>query len=277
VTSRPRTSADRITTRDARLLRLIAEHRVLTTAQITAALFAHDANARRRISVLREAGLIETFTPAIPSRQPMHCVVTARGLRLLGSSDHAVAGVRSARSDAALAAALRPDLGHLLGVNSFFCRLMAQARRQPGRALEAWLSEWSTALRFPGRVRPDGFGRWRDGDVWCEFFLEYDTGTEPLHRLVGKLAGYAELAYAADVCSPVLFWLLTPGREQHLHRLLREAGRGVPTATAVGDPAVADVAGPIWRATFTGGRAVLADLGPMAADSKGVPHRSHTL
>ena len=43
----------------------------------------------------------------------------------------------------------------------------------------------------PGRVRPDGFARWREGEAWCEFFLEYDTGTEAVGRLVDKLSGYA--------------------------------------------------------------------------------------
>lgn len=269
--------ADRITTRDAQLLRLIAEHRVLTTAQITAALFTQGSRARSRIAVLREAGLIETFQPATHRNQPLHCVATTKGLRVLGESAATPRGMRPARADAALAMALRPDLQHLLGVNSFFCRLLAQTRDKPGRHLEEWLSEWTTAAKFPGRVQPDAFGRWREGEVWCEFFLEFDTGSEPLHRLIGKLAGYTEIARAADVCSPVLFWLLTPGREQHLHDLILSSDVAVPVATAVGDPAGADVAGRSWRPVFAQGRYTLADLGPVTADHMGVPQRAHVL
>jgi hypothetical protein len=273
MTPSPRSAADRITPRDAQMLRLIAEHRVLTSAQLTAALFTHDSKARSRISLLRGAGLIETFRPVLPRNQPSHCVVTGKGLRVLGGSWPAQF---SPRSDVALAAAVRPDLEHLLGVNSFFCNLLAVARRGPERCLEVWLSEWSTAARFPGQLRPDAFGRWRDGEVWCEFFLEYDTGSEPLHRLMAKLSAYTDIADAADVHSPVLFWLRTPGRERHFHELLgRECP--VPVATAVGDPATADVAGAIWKSTFFPKRLVLADLGPATADHLGFPQRSHEL
>ncbi len=45
-------------------------------------------------------------------------------------------------------------------------------------------------------VKPDGFDRWREGDVEIPFFLEYDRGTEPLDRLAAKLYAYQELAVA---------------------------------------------------------------------------------
>lgn len=267
--------ANRITARDARMLRLIAEHRILTSRQLTTALFTDPGKTRQRIGVLRAAGLIETFRPPATWGSPMHCVATAKALKLLGWSAHPAPP--TGRTQAAVAAALRPDLGHLHDVNEFFCRLLAHTRTHPGTALEEWRSEWSTAALFPGRVRPDGFGRWRDGTAWCEFFLEYDTGTEPLGRLAAKLSGYADLMTAADTCSPVLFWLRTPGREQHLHDALAETGLDVPSATAVGDPATADIAGPVWKPTFAAGRHPLAALGQAACDHLAVPHRPHAL
>ena len=267
---------DRITARDAELLRLIAEHRVLTTTQITSVLFAHASNARSRIALLRAAGLIETFRPSVPRDAPLHCVATTKGLKLL-----ATAGdqrfLRSARTDSALAAVLRPDLDHLLGVNDFFCRLHAHARAYPGCRLEAWRSEWSTAALFPGRVRPDGFARWREGEAWCEFFLEYDTGTEPLGRLVDKLPGYNDLMHTADTCSPVLYWLRTPGRADHLRRLLHQKDIAVPVAYAAGDPASSDIAGRVWQPAFASPRLTLAELGAAACAHLGVPHRPHAL
>ena len=272
----PSTAADRLTTRDARMLRLIAEHRVLTTRQLTSILFTHDSKTRLRINTLREAGLLETFRP--PSHrgsQPKYCVVTAKALRLLGLSDRPAPP--SAPGQAATAAALRTDLDHLRGVNDFFCGLHAHARAHPESVLEEWRSEWSTAKLFPGRVRPDGFGRWRDGAGWCEFFLEYDTGTEPLHRLLAKLAGYADLMATADTCSPVLFWLRSLGREEHLHALLADSGIEVPAATAVGNAADVYVAEAVWRPTFASRRLSLAELGQAACDHLGVPHRQHVL
>jgi hypothetical protein len=274
--AKPRPLPDRITPRDAELLRLIAEHRVLTSTQITSVLFAHPSNARLRIALLRSAGLIETFRPAIPRDAPLHCVATAKGLKLLAAAGDRRFS-RTARTDSALAAALRPDLGHLLGVNDFFCRLHAHARVHAGCRLEAWRSEWSTAALFPGRVRPDGFARWRQGEAWCEFFLEYDTGTEPVGRLIDKLPGYADLMHAADTCSPVLFWLRTPGRADHLRRLLDQTDVEVPVAYAAGCPATSDIAGQIWQPTFAERRLTLAEIGAAACEHLGVAHRPHAL
>ncbi|WP_194906277.1 replication-relaxation family protein [Catenulispora rubra] len=277
-TARPASHAvaDRITSRDARMLRLIAEHRVLTSGQITRALFTDNTRARKRIGALREAGLIETFRPPAAGSSQLHCVATAKALKLLGFP--ARSAVPAGVGQAAIAAALRQDLDHLRGVNEFFCRLLAHRHeRGPGAALEEWRSEWSTARLFPGRVRPDGFGRWRDGDSWCEFFLEYDTGTEPLHRLRAKWLGYDSLMQAADTCSPVLFWLRSSGRERRLHELLAETSTGVPAATAVGDPQTADITGMVWRPTFTERRLTLAQLGRAACDHLGVPQRPNVL
>ena len=278
---RPNPDADitsRITSRDATMLRLIAEHRVLTTHQLTTALFTDPGKTRQRIGILRAAGLIETFRPPSTSMAPLHCVATAKAVKLLGYSGGTVPAPPTGAGQAATAAALRPDLNHLRGVNEFFCRLIAHARTRPECSLEEWRSEWSTAHLFPGRVRPDGFARWREGEAWCEFFLEYDTGTEPLHRLTAKISGYAELMHTADTCSPVLFWLRTPGREEHLHTLLSRTGSAVPVATAVGDPAGADIPASIWRPTFTTqAKYTLAALGQAACDHLGVPHRQHVL
>ena len=273
--------ADHLTERDIVLLRLLAEHRMLTIGQITAALFPDPRRSRRRVAVLRALGLVETFRPPRPvGSSPMHCVATAKALRLLADSleNQTRAGrARPTRADCATAIAMRPDLAHLRGVNEVFCRLLGRARCEPDLALEDWLSEWSIARAFGGQVRPDGFGRWREGEAWCEFFLEYDTGTEPQHRLLAKLTGYADLAEAADVSSPVLFWLPGPGREENLHRLLADAAAGVPVATAFGDPATADPSGPVWRPAWGGQRLDLTGIGAAAARSLGVRQRPHTL
>ncbi len=61
--------------------------------------------------------------------------------------------------------------------------------------------------------------------------MEYDTGTEPLDRLLAKVDAYAELATATDIDTPVLFWLPGPGREAALHQALRRPPVTVATAT----------------------------------------------
>ena len=276
--------ADRITARDSLLLRLIAEHQVLTSSQIDNALFGCRRTALERIATLRAFGMIETFRPPVSGSSPMHCVVTVKGARLAAeaSGDGCIPRSRlgAARHSAAIAVALRPDLDHLKGGNEVFCRLLGHARVHDGCRLTEWRSEWSAVKAFGHHVRPDGFGRWHDGDAWCEFFLEYDTGTEPQDRLVAKLRGYADLARSAGVNAPVLFWLRTSSREDNLHSTLATAQVTVPVATAFGDPAATDIAGAIWRPAFAAqatSRLALADLGAAAASWTGQPQHLHRL
>lgn len=275
---------DRLTARDAELLRLIAEHRMLTTAQLACALIPNERTCRSRISVLRGLGLVETFRPpGVPGSSPQHCVATAKALRLLAEAGYGdrVPAVRGAAPRGAVAAstALRSDLAHLASTNEVFCRLRAAARASGGRAtLEEWRSEWSTARAFSAQVRPDGFARWRDGEAWCEFFLEYDTGTEALHRLVAKLRGYAALATATAVSSPVLFWLPTAQREANLHAVLTASSAGVPVATANGDPRSVGPETAIWCPAWDStSRLPLAAIGAAAATHLGTLQRAHTL
>ncbi len=96
-----------------------------------------------------------------------------------------------------LALAHSEHLGHLVGVNGFFAALAARAR--PDAALAAWWSERRCTQRWGHLVRPDGFGRWTEAGRAVEFFLEYDTGSETVARVVGKLGGYTDLATGCRV------------------------------------------------------------------------------
>jgi hypothetical protein len=276
---------DRLTPRDVELLRLVAEHRVLTSTQLATALIPNDRTCRLRIRVLRDLGLVETFRPPqVAGSAPLHCVATGKALRMLADAGHAerVPAARGAArpGSAAASAALRADLSHLAGTNEVFCRLRAAARASGGRAaLEEWRSEWSASRAFGCRIRPDGFARWRDGTDWCEFFLEYDTGTEALHRLAAKLRGYSDLAAATAVSVPVLFWLPGPEREQNLHRELSADRSGVPVATAYGDPRVGAPHQAVWQPVWQPGvqRLTLVGLGAASVAHLGVSQRRHTI
>jgi hypothetical protein len=128
------------------------------------------------------------------------------------------------RADKALEIAHSQRLAHVVGVNGFFTALAGYARQQrPGRAaLAVWLSERRCHNRWGHLVRPDGYGRWREGDREVDFFLEYDRGTEPLDRLAAKLAAYGELAGATQIPTPVLFWLPSSGREATVRQALAD-------------------------------------------------------
>ncbi len=86
--------------------------------------------------------------------------------------------------------------------------------------LALWLSERACAHRWGQVVRPDRYGRWRQGDREVGFFLEYDCGTEPLDRLAAKLHGYDELVDATEISTLVLFWLPSSGREASVRQAL---------------------------------------------------------
>ena len=173
-----------------------------------------------------------------------------------GTAHRAVEAVwrlESARIIAGLAGLVR-DVG-----------LAAAARVSGGQAeLECWWSERRCAAAWGDHARPDGYGRWREQTpgqppAVTDFFLEYDTGTENLPRLIAKLAGYRDLAARTGIATPVLFWLPSPRREAALRARLagppphgtRNAPSaaqipGVPVATAAPGTSPEGPAGAAW-------------------------------
>ena len=148
-------------------------------------------------------------------------------------------------------------------------------------ALECWWGERRCAAAWGEHARPDGYGRWSEQApgqpaAVADFFLEYDTGSEPLSRVIAKLAGYAALAARTGITTPVLFWLRSPSREAALHARLagppppgvRDAASaaqipGVPVATAARGTGPGGPAGAAWLpAGSPGPRLRLAQLAP---------------
>ncbi|GAA2375067.1 replication-relaxation family protein [Dactylosporangium salmoneum] len=248
----------RLTNRDRTLLGWLYDHGVLTSFQIAAALFPSLDFCQRRLRTLTELRLITRFRPHRPDggSYPYHYVVAQLGAETIA----AARGERPPRREHARTEMRRWTAGHLLahrlGVNQFFTDLAAHARTHTGTRLAAWWPE--SACRRPGafvrpddsvllhayqpRIRPDGYGEWLEGGVMVPFFLEYDTGTEPLRTLVDKLDGYADLARTLGRVWPVLFWLHSPARERNLQRLLTDPPPAVPVATGhrAGPPSPAD-------------------------------------
>jgi hypothetical protein len=167
-------------------------------------------------------------------------------------------------------------------VNEFFTALAATARATAGAALRAWWSERRCIHAWGDLARPDGYGHWEEAGHGVEFFLEHDTGTENLQRVVGKLGGYAQLATTAGINIPVLFWLPSTARETALRQLLAcnlpdpAAGGhtdlqrpGLLVATAARDALTSGgygPAGPVWLpADSAGPRLRLVDLAARAS------------
>jgi hypothetical protein len=85
------------------------------------------------------------------------------------------------------------NLAHRLGVNAFFCALAEASRALDGHCLASWRPEHWVRTRA-AEVKPDGFGRYLHTGGACEFYLEYDRGTEAFAALAQKLEGYLKLA-----------------------------------------------------------------------------------
>src|SRR6266511_4321072 len=228
--------AGRLTDRDHHLCRLLHEHRVLTTSQIRDLAFGSLNVAQHRLVALARLGVLVRFRPVWTRRgggsAPWHYVLGPAGAAVLAAEQAITPAQLSYRRDRTLAIAHSQRLAHQVGINGFFTALAARARSHPDSALLAWWSERQCADRWGHVVRPDGYGRWRDPGGEVDFFLEYDTGTEPLDRLLAKVDAYAELAAVSEIDTPVLFWLPGPGREAALHHALGRHGPAVTLATA---------------------------------------------
>ncbi|MFG1998642.1 replication-relaxation family protein [Spirillospora sp. NPDC048911] len=260
--------AHRLTTRDREVLRLVWDHRVLTTDQLTALCFPSVSRARQRLRALYQARALLRFQPWTPiGTAAKHWVLGPAGAYVLAAEQGVSVRDLGYRQDTALDIAVSSKLGHQVGVNDFFARLHAYARHcDNSTKVEQWVPERRCASLDGGKVKPDAFGRWSEtvsgrGPARVEFFLEHDTGTEPLARVAAKLDRYAAHARAAGHLTPVLFWLPSSAREANLRRLLGTPP--VPVATAVHTPSTAleGPAGAVWLpAGVTAPRRRLAEL-----------------
>lgn len=253
----------RLTERDEQLLMWLYDHQILTSGQITAALFGSQRAAQLRLAALRDMGFV------------------ARAARYLGGPAATVGwtlginGARYAHARIGLALprpsivehrnaaiATSPRLGHLLGINDFFIRLYTYARHHHEHALTVWWSERRAAARLPD-VHPDAYGVWTAGQRMVGFFFEYETGRQHPPALIARLDDYRSAAEAGQR-RPIVFWVPDPVHEQALHRTLAPHVGDLLAVTGLhaDEPAEAGLL-PIGVAQR--GRLRLADLPPLSA------------
>lgn len=262
----------RLTLRDRLLLSWLAEHYLLSTGQVTRALFPSGRSARLRLTLLHRIAAVDRFvdTSAAGSTQYLYALGPL-GLRLHRDAYHdpdnpAAKPPRSSR-DRADRIVGSSKLRHLLGVNDFFADLLAHARTHPQARLQRWWSEQhATDAYGAAGIRPDGHGVWTVGDTAVGFFLEHDNGTEPLARVLAKLRAYERVTQFGPRY-PVLFRVPGRGRERHLLDALAGISAPMPMATAVHGT---DPAGCVWTLTSAPGRLrhlheLPSDHGPHAA------------
>jgi hypothetical protein len=235
--------ARRLTDRDRRVCRLLWDHRVLTTQQLTSLCFPSRHAATHRLLQLQRLDVVDRFRPFRPTGSaPFHYVLGTMGAHILAAEQGATASELGYHRGQALAIAHSQRLAHLVGVNGFFAALAATASRRIDAALTAWWSERRCAQRWGHLVRPDGYGRWTEAGTTVEFFLEYDTGTETITRVTNKLHGYTDLATASGIRTPLLLVLPNSRRESEVRRAIGTPD--VPVATAVSP--ITDPAAVVW-------------------------------
>jgi hypothetical protein len=244
----------RLTPRDHQLLRWLAEHYILSTDQIGAALFPSRRSARLRLAVLQQLEAVTRFVDTTTGdRQylytlgPLGAVVYPTQFNDPHRANARLPRTAIERTERIIGSR---RLAHLLGTNQLVIDLAAYARTDSGATLARWWSEQhATAVFARAGVQPDGHGVWAASGRQVGFFLEHDNGTEPLATVLRKLRGYEQLAgYGPRY--PVL--LRVPGRRRERHLL--DALSGVPTAMPVATGIHSEhPAGPCWTLTSSPG------------------------
>jgi hypothetical protein len=157
------------------------------------------------------------------------------------------------------------NLAHTLGTNDVFVALAAAARGAADRGQREELEEWRSAAACERRLcKPDGYGRYRRGQVRLSFFLEYDRATERAASYAAKFDAYyryrASRQAARDYAGFPSVLVVTTS-ETAEHRIAEAAARawarqgGPPLALLVtlidliaSQPDA--VLGPIWRSPY---------------------------
>ncbi|SDN05614.1 replication-relaxation family protein [Allokutzneria albata] len=232
----------RLTPRDRWIIRMLHEHRVLTSHQITNLAFPSFRSGRMRLRELYLWGVLDRFQPFITlGTAPMHYVLAPAGAAVLAAEHGRDVRDLGYRHDRAFGIAHSLRLAHTVGINEWFTALITTARTTQRSTVGAWWSETRCAKHFGDLTQPDAYGRWTHDDTEIEFFLEYDFGTEDLTKLAAKLTGYHRLADATGITTPVLVWLPSARREATARRALHRTWRTldhpntVPVATAATD------------------------------------------
>jgi len=180
--------------RDHAIFLSLLEHKVLTTHQIKNLYFRSFRRCQHRMKELKELDLVSSFSVGRgfgEGRPPACWYLTKPGLVEIADAK----GVRASDLPWVPDGSYRSNqmLAHRLGVNAFFCALAEASRAHQDHCLATWRPEHWVRTRA-AEIKPDGFGRYLHPGGACEFYLEYDRGTEAFGALARKLEGYLKLA-----------------------------------------------------------------------------------
>lgn len=186
--------ARRLDPRQREILRALFDYEVLLTHQLRILFFSSLRRCQSALKEVADQGLIQRDLPA--------AVGAGRGSALWTLTEHGVRVVavlmRKPRSHINWMPRMsflgsNRHLAHTMGVNRFFISLVEASTMHPGHGVEKWVPAKQVQSRN-NWVTHDGFGRYQHEGGACDFYFEYDRGTEWHDQLVRKLRGYLLMA-----------------------------------------------------------------------------------
>ena len=258
--------------RDRTVISLLAEHEVLTTAELATLCFPRLDTAERRLLRLTKLKVLDRFRwRLLRGSESWHYTLGPIGAALAAAARDVDPPTPATVRKRVLRLSQRPQLDHLVGLNEWFCRLATEAR-EIGAGREARLAEWwgerHCAEQYGAIVRPDAAATYIEDERRVDFFFEYDNGTETIGRVTAKLTRYGELGEAGGPKVPVLIWCDSAVRERHLADAIGARARaGFPSritvATGCGEVTAAlgiGLAAVVWWVPGEVTRRCLVDL-----------------
>jgi hypothetical protein len=119
--------------------------------------------------------------------------------------------------------------------------------------VQRWLTDRELSMAGLA-VIPDGLVEYELHDLGYSAFIEYDRGTEPLHRIQGKVRGYVDLAHSGRFARVfkrrffrVLFVSDQPGRVASIVNTAASVTHQMVWVAALSDLTQHGPLAPIWR------------------------------
>lgn len=189
------TIARRLDSRQREILLALFDHELLLTYQLKVLFFSSLRRCQQVLRGLLDEGLVARDYPSQEigvGKGQSHFTLTELGVRVVAVT----LGVPRAQIEWMPRQSFHASdrhLQHLLGINRFFVSLVEASLLHADHGLEKWVTERYVRTR-KSWIRHDGFGRYQHPGGACDFYLEYDRGTEWHDQLVTKLRGYALMA-----------------------------------------------------------------------------------
>jgi DNA-binding MarR family transcriptional regulator len=269
--------------RHERILTLLAQHPLLTLAELAALLDLKASSAERYLRDLRRAGFIQVSARDDSQGNASRWWLTAEGVKYTASVDGHAAIHRAVHAPTAPAnkphnpapqdfvtpvTPLHPE--HLWGVYGFMAALHQTASAHQARVLW-WETGAACERSYPWHnaqrnLRPDAefeLSCTVDGSVrHLRYWLEYDRGTMHRHDLCAKMGAYADYLRSREWMTSgsgmaalprVLFVVPDSEQERRVAEACASQLAGYPLhvlVTTAGHVAAGSPYGPIWRQVY---------------------------